>query len=82
MVFEIIGGYYSNSIAIMTDAAHMFSDVAGFMISYLSIYLGARSSTFKLSFGYARAEILGAMASIFIIWGLLIWLMVEAVHRF
>lgn len=82
MLFEIIGGYYANSIAIMTDAAHMLSDVAGFMISYLAIYLGGRPSTFALSYGYARAEILGALASILLIWGLIIWLFIEAIDRF
>ncbi len=82
MVFEIVGGYMANSIAIMTDAAHMLSDVAGFMISYLAIYLGGRASTFELSYGYARAEILGALASILLIWGLIIWLFIEAIERF
>ncbi len=82
MVFEIVGGYYANSIAIMTDAAHMLSDVAGFMISYLAIYLGGRPSTFALSFGFHRAEILGALASILLIWGLIIWLFIEAIDRF
>ena len=37
---EIAGGYLAHSLAIMTDAAHMFSDVAGFMISYVAIVLG------------------------------------------
>lgn len=82
MVFEIVGGYLANSLAIMTDAAHMLSDVAGFMISYLAIYLGGRASTFELSYGYARAEILGALASILLIWGLIIWLFIEAIERF
>ena len=82
MLFEIVGGYYANSLAIMTDAAHMLSDVAGFMISYLAIYLGGRASTFELSYGYARAEILGALASILLIWGLIIWLFIEAIDRF
>ena len=40
MIGEVIGGYLANSLAIMTDAAHMLSDVAGFMISYIAIYLG------------------------------------------
>jgi zinc transporter 2 len=40
MFCEIIGGYLANSLAIMTDAAHMLSDVAGFMISYFAISLG------------------------------------------
>ena len=39
MITEFVGGYISNSLAIMTDAAHMFSDVAGFMISFFSIYI-------------------------------------------
>lgn len=40
MAVEIAGGYLAGSLAIMTDAAHMFSDVAGFMISYIAIHLG------------------------------------------
>ena len=82
MLVEIIGGYMANSIAIMTDAAHMLSDVSGFMISYLAIYLGGKPATFDLSFGYHRAEVLGALTSILIIWGLIIWLFVEAIIRF
>jgi zinc transporter 2 len=78
---ELIGGYLSNSLAIMTDAAHMLSDVAGFMISYFAIYMGSRPSSFQMSSGYHRAEVLGALASITLIWGLLIWLFVEAIAR-
>ena len=37
MVLEAVGGYLSNSVAIMTDADHMFSDVTAFVISILSI---------------------------------------------
>ena len=81
MIAEFIGGYLSNSLAIMTDAAHMLSDVAGFTISYAAIYIGTRPANMSMSFGYARAEILGAVASIILIWGLLIWLFIEAIHR-
>ena len=41
MFGEFAGGYISGSLAIMTDAAHMLSDVAGFMISYFAIQVGA-----------------------------------------
>ena len=81
MAGEFAGGYISGSLAIMTDAAHMLSDVAGFMISYFAIYMGNRPASFSMSFGYHRAEILGAMASILLIWGLIIWLLIEAVER-
>ena len=40
MVGEIVGGYFSGSIAIITDAVHQFSDVAGFLMSFFSVYLG------------------------------------------
>jgi len=46
MIGEIVGGYISGSIAIITDAAHMLSDVAGFLISYFAIYLGSRPANY------------------------------------
>jgi zinc transporter 2 len=81
MIGEIIGGYISGSLAIITDAAHMLSDVAGFLISYFAIYMGSRPSNHQMSFGYHRAEILGALASIMLIWGIIIYLFIEAIHR-
>jgi zinc transporter 2 len=78
---EIGGGIISGSLAILTDAAHMLSDVAGFMVSYVAIYLGNRRASFGMSFGFHRAEILGAVASILLIWGLIIWLLIEAARR-
>ena len=81
MIVEVVGGYISGSLAIMTDAAHMLSDVAAFMISYIAIFLSHRSASFALTYGYHRTEVLGALASIALIWGLLIWLFIEAIHR-
>jgi len=78
---EIVGGYLSGSLAIITDAAHMLSDVAGFSISYFAIYMGSRPSNNQMSFGYHRAEVLGALASIMLIWGIVIYLFIEAIHR-
>ena len=75
---EFAGGIISGSLAILADAAHMFSDVAGFMISYISIHISKSEATTKYSYGYHRAEILGAYVSIFLIWGLLVWLNIEA----
>lgn len=81
MFCEFAGGIISGSLAILTDAAHMFSDVAGFMISFFSIMISQRQGGFNKSYGYHRAEILGALLSIFIIWILLVWLNIEAVNR-
>jgi len=65
----------------MTDAAHTFSDLAGFMINMGAIYISQNKSTLRYNTGYHRAEVLGAFTSIIMIWGLIIWLNIEAVHR-
>ena len=81
MIIEFIGGYISNSLAIMTDAAHLFSDVTGFAISIFSVTLSTVTKTKVFTYGYHRAEILGAMASILLIWLITIVLMVLAYDR-
>lgn len=52
---EAIGGYLSNSLAVMTDAAHLLSDFAAFLISLFSIWLGRQKPSKRMSFGYYRA---------------------------
>jgi zinc transporter 2 len=81
MIIEIIGGYLANSIAIMADAAHLLSDLLGFLISIASIYVSKKQATSHMSFGYHRAEVIGALVSVNIIWGLTIWLLYEATLR-
>lgn len=78
MIAEFAGGLISSSVAIMTDAAHMFSDVSGFLIQICAIKLARRLPTKVYSFGYHRSEVFGALASIVIIWALVIALVVEA----
>jgi len=78
---EAVGGTISGSLAILCDAAHQLSDVTGFVISFLAIYLTRKQATLKYSYGYHRADVIGALGSILIIWGLLVWLLVEAAHR-
>lgn len=51
------------------------------MMSFLAIYLGRRSANHTMSFGYHRAEILGALASILLIWGIVVYLVIEAISR-
>lgn len=81
MCIEIIGGYLANSIAIMSDAAHLLSDFLGFIISILSICISKKTATSEMSFGFHRAEIIGALVSVALIWGLTLWLLYEATLR-
>jgi zinc transporter 2 len=82
MVIEFIGGYLAGSLAIMSDAAHLMSDLCGFIISIVSLKIATKPSNYELTFGYHRYEVIGALSSILIIWGLTVWLLVEAAHRF
>jgi solute carrier family 30 (zinc transporter), member 2 len=81
MIVEVIGGKISGSLAILTDAAHMLSDVGGFLISMFSIKMGQKAHNQNNTFGYHRAEVIGALASILIIWCMVIWLAWEATDR-
>ncbi|XP_051527564.1 zinc transporter 4-like isoform X4 [Myxocyprinus asiaticus] len=80
MVGEILGGYFAGSLAVMTDAAHLLVDLTSFIISLCSLWLSSRPATRTLSYGWHRAEILGALLSVFTIWlvtGVLVYLAVE-----
>ena len=57
MVVEVVGGILANSLAIATDAAHLLTDLASFMVSLFSIWLASRPSTQRMSFGWHRAEV-------------------------
>lgn len=82
IVVEILGGYYADSIAIMSDAAHIASDVIGFGISICALHIAHRNANSTYTFGYHRVEILGAFCSIFTIWIMTAWLIYEATQRF
>lgn len=81
MTAEIIGGYLSGSLAILTDAAHLLSDFASFLISLFALWIAAKPPSNTMSFGYNRAEILGAIVSVFLIWLLTGVLVYEAILR-
>ncbi|XP_028395567.1 zinc transporter 2-like [Dendronephthya gigantea] len=80
-VGEVVGGIYAGSLAIMTDAAHMFSDFGTFCISMFALYIAKKQANHKRTFGLYRAEILGAVLSVLVIWFLTAVLVYMAVHR-
>jgi len=81
MIVEVVGGFLANSLALLSDATHLLSDCAGLMISITALWLVQKEATGRYSFGYHRAEIIGALFSIMLIWGLTVWLVVEAITR-
>ncbi|CAF0714377.1 unnamed protein product [Brachionus calyciflorus] len=82
MIGEIIGGIIAKSISIQTDAAHMASDIVGFFFSIVAIYVSEKEPTRRMSFGFYRSEILGALFSTLVIWiltGVLVYLAIVRV---
>ncbi|NXE78385.1 ZNT8 protein, partial [Cochlearius cochlearius] len=68
MIAEITGEYIAGSLAVITDAAHILVDLTSFLISLFSLWLASKPPTKQLTFGWHRAEILGALMSIIVVW--------------
>uniref|UniRef100_A0A1Q3FVA5 Putative zn2+ transporter n=1 Tax=Culex tarsalis TaxID=7177 RepID=A0A1Q3FVA5_CULTA len=81
MLAEFLGGYLSGSLAIMTDAAHLLSDCISFLIAVISIWISNKKPDRRMSFGYRRIEVIGALLSIFGIWALTAVLVLMSVQR-
>jgi cobalt-zinc-cadmium efflux system protein len=61
MVAEVLGGVAANSLALLADAGHMFSDAAALGLSLVAVVLAQRPATAQRTYGYHRAEILAAL---------------------
>lgn len=62
MVAEIVGGLWTGSLALLADAGHMFSDVAALIVALVASHIASRPPEQRYSYGFARAEILAALA--------------------
>jgi len=78
---EFFGGFWAHSVAILADAAHMLSDAAGFGISLFAACAVTWRGHSSYSYGFHRAEIIGALLSTLMIWGVTGALLWEAVER-
>ena len=81
MFAELIGGWLANSLALLADAGHMFSDVAALALSFCAMWIADRPSPSQRTFGYHRAEILAAMVNGALLIAVSMFIVVEAVHR-
>lgn len=73
-VAEVLGGLMTNSLALLSDAGHMFSDIAALSLSLFAFQIARRPATAKRSYGYHRMEILAALIN-----GLALWLVVGVI---
>ena len=81
LVVEIVGGFAFDSLALLADAAHMSTDVAGLVIALVAQALITRPASARRTFGLRRAEALGALANAALILAAVVWIVVEAIGR-
>lgn len=78
---ELAGGLWSGSLALTSDAGHMFSDALALGLAAGAAWLARRPPGLKHSYGLARAEVLGATLNGLLMLGIIVFLVVEAVQR-
>ena len=81
-IVEIIGGIVSNSLALLSDSAHMISDVLALGLSMIAIYLASRPSNSRYTFGYLRFEIIASFLNGLTLAIIAVGIFVEGVKRF
>ncbi len=82
MIAEVIGGLVSNSLALLSDAGHMFTDTFALGLSLWAIKMAQKPATHHKTFGYHRLEILAALANGILLILISIWIFYEAYQRF
>jgi cobalt-zinc-cadmium efflux system protein len=80
-IAEVIGALVTGSLVLLADAAHMTADAAGVGLALLAAHVAARPPTARRTFGYARAEILAAVANALLLLGMATFIVIEAVRR-
>jgi cobalt-zinc-cadmium efflux system protein len=81
-LIEIIGGFISNSLALLSDSAHMASDVLALSLSMIALYLAARPPNKKFTFGYLRFEIIASFLNGLSLAVIAIGIFIEGIRRF
>lgn len=81
MFIEFIGGYMTNSLALISDAGHMLSDAVALGLSLSALIFGARAATPSKTYGYKRFEILAALLNGIVLVLLAVFICKEAIER-
>lgn len=79
---EVIAGFWSNSLALISDAGHMVTDSTALGLALLAQYIARRPPSPRHSFGFGRAEALAAFINGLAMLVVVAWIVVEATHRF
>lgn len=81
MIVQVVGSILSGSLALLADAAHMFTDAAALVIALVASVVASRPANERRTFGYQRAEVFGALTNAVILVVLSVWVAVEGILR-
>lgn len=82
MVIEFVGGLFTNSLALLSDAGHMLSDAAALGLSLFAFWIGTRDPNNRKTYGYRRFEILAAFINGITLIGIALLIVYEGMKRF
>lgn len=82
LIAEVVGGLVTHSLALLADAGHMLTDVAGLGLALLAIQFAERPATPERTYGFYRVEILAALTNAVVLIGISIYILYEAYQRF
>ncbi|GAA0328144.1 cation diffusion facilitator family transporter [Bacillus carboniphilus] len=82
MIVEVVGGFITNSLALLSDAGHMLSDAAALGLSLFAFKMGEKAATAQKTYGYKRFEILAAFINGITLVAISLYIFWEAYHRF
>ena len=82
LIAEVVGGLITGSLALLADAGHMMTDVAGLALALLAIWFAARPATPERTYGYYRVEIMAAVVNAVVLLLISVFILFEAYRRF
>ena len=82
LIVEVIAAFITQSLALLSDAAHMFTDAAALAIALVAIKIGQMPADNKRTFGYQRFEILAALFNAMMLFAVALYILYEAYQRF
>jgi len=82
LIVEVIGGFWTGSLALLADAGHMLTDVAGVGLALLAIWFAEKPASPERTYGYYRVEILAALTNAVVLILISLYILYEAYRRF
>ena len=80
-IAEILGGIFSNSLALLSDAIHNLNDTTAILISYIARVLSKKKRDSKRTYGYKRVETLAAFVNTEILMVIAVYLLIEGINK-